>query len=131
MRQQHIWHFEGEAPDLAVVARELGKRVGSRFEIDPPSIYVLDCRAWIQDCQSSSHAFECFTFLEPYIQVQLGQVLRALGGTRTLHPLDEHPPAELDKPWAELSSWTKARLRCYLFWPKRWYPWRVSRPAAG
>ena len=126
---KHVWFFNGQAPDIAAVARELGQRVGSRVEIEQNTILLAVCGSWIHDCKSFPHAFECFTLMDPYVMVQLGQLIRALGGTRTPRQMDENPPDELNHPWADLSWWTKKRLGCYFLWPRRW--WTVPRTVTG
>ena len=118
------WYFDagpGAVPEVAVVARELGHRVGSRVHIDEDSISLLDCGDSVVGCERHPRAFHCYTFRNPYLVLHLNQVLQAFGG-RQEGRFDGAPiPAELNKPWEQLSSFTKMRvLGPSLLWPASW-----------
>lgn len=122
------WNFStgpendpGAVPDVAVVARELGYSVGSRFHIDDDSIDLLDFGGLVQ-CERHPQAFHCYTFRNPYIVLHLDQVLQTLGGRRGGRFGEVPIPADLNKPWNQLSWFNKIRvLGPSVFWPESWH----------
>ena len=122
------WYFDagpedglGAVPEVAAVARELGDKVGSRVQLDEDSIELLDCGVPFASCERHPGAFHCYTFRKPYLVLHMDQVLRAFGGRRRGRSEGTLAPAQLNKPWAQLSWLTKARLLGpSLLWPAAW-----------